>query len=92
MPDDDKSGRKRHGRVAKTRRPDPAEPEAGAPLPEEVTGRASGTSDDLTALFKSDTAQHFADGFRGGSNSDPGSDLVKEVDTDPDAGDDVTAI
>jgi hypothetical protein len=92
MSDDDKPGRKRHGRVAETRRPAAAEPEGGTPMPEELTGRASGTSEDLTALFRSDTAEHFGDGFRGGSNSDPGSDLEKEVDTDPDAGDDVTAV
>ncbi len=92
MSDDDKSGRKRHGRVAETRRPDPPQREGDKPLTEELTGRASATGEELTALFDSDTAEHFADGFRGGSNSDPGSDLEKDVDTDPDAGDDVTAV
>ena len=92
MSEDDKPGGKRHGRIAETRRPDAPEAEGSTPLPEELTGRASGTSEDLNALFESDTAEHFADGFRGGSNSDPGSDLEKEVDTDPDAGDDVTAV
>ena len=40
------------------------------PLPEELTGRASGTDETLTALFGNDSAGHLADGFRGGSNAD----------------------
>jgi hypothetical protein len=90
MSDEDKSGRKRH--VEETNRPDDLQLEGGEPLPEELTGRASGTREDLTALFANDAADHFADGFRGGSNSDPGSGLSKGVDTDPDADDDVTAV
>jgi len=31
---------------------------------------ASAIGEDLTALFDNDTAGHFADGFRGGSNGD----------------------
>ncbi|MBK7594754.1 MAG: hypothetical protein IPP98_04210 [Gemmatimonadetes bacterium] len=40
------------------------------PLPEEITGRASGTRDDLVALFDSTDRDHLADGFRGGSEDD----------------------
>jgi hypothetical protein len=50
----------------------PASPalEGGPPLPEELTGRASGTSEDLTALFDNQSSTHLADGFRGGSADD----------------------
>ncbi len=50
----------------------PATPalEGGPPLPEELTGRASGTSEDLTALFDNRSSAHLADGFRGGSADD----------------------
>lgn len=78
--------------VAKTSRPDTPELEGGIPLPEELTGRASATSEDLVTLFDRDSADHIADGFRGGSDEDADSDLVQENNTDPDAGDDVTAI
>jgi hypothetical protein len=64
----------------------------GKPLPGELTGRASGTSEDLTALFAGDTAEHFADGFSGGSDDDSGSDLPKDANTRPDAEEDVTAV
>jgi hypothetical protein len=92
MTDDDKSrsGRPRH--AEETTRPSAPQLEGGTPPPTELTGRASETDDDLTALFESDAAEHFSDGFRGGSNSEPGSDLRKDVDTDPDAGEDVTAV
>ena len=92
MSDDHKSGRKPQGRLEETSRRDAPQLEGGTPLPEELTGRASGTGEDLVELFGNDAADHFADGFRGGSNSDPGSDIAKDVDTDPDAGDDVTAV
>jgi len=77
---------------AGTTRPDSPALEGGKPLPEELTGRASGTSEDLTALFAEDSAQHFADGFRGGSNDDPGSDLPKNANQKPDPDEDVTAV
>ena len=50
----------------------PASPtlEGGPPLPEELTGRASGTSEGLTALFDNQSSTHLADGFRGGSADD----------------------
>lgn len=78
--------------AAQTSRPDTPELEGGTPLPEELTGRAGGTSEDLTTLFGNDAAAHIADGFRGGSNDDPGSDLPNAHDTDPDADEDVTAV
>jgi hypothetical protein len=92
MSDDHKSGRKPQGHLEETSRPDAPQLEGATSLPEELTGRASGTGEDLVELFENDAADHFADGFRGGSNSDPGSDIAKDVDTDPDAGDDVTAV
>jgi hypothetical protein len=57
--------------VAQTNRLDRPELEGEDPLPEELTGRASGTAEDLAALFDNDTPQHLADGFRGGSADDP---------------------
>ena len=84
--------RKARRDAAVTSRPDTPELEGGIPLPEELTGRASETSEDVTTLFASDTAQHFADGFRGGSNDDRGTDLPNAHDTDPDVDEDVTAV
>jgi len=43
----------------------------GAPVAEELTGRASKTEDDLGALFGNDTEEHIEDGFRGGSGDEP---------------------
>ena len=85
-------GKKPRGHVAETRRPETPELEGGTPLPEELTGRASGTSEDVTALFANDAADHFADEFRGGSNDDRGSALPKDGDTDAAADEDVTAV
>jgi hypothetical protein len=92
MSDLDKSDKKRRDGVAETSRPATPRLEGGTPLPEELTGRASATGEDLTALFDNDTAGHFADGFRGGSNSDPGSDLLADIEMHPDADEDVTAV
>ncbi|MBK9550259.1 MAG: hypothetical protein IPO52_14420 [Gemmatimonadetes bacterium] len=47
--------------------------EGREPLPEEITGRASGTRDDLVSLFDSTDRDHLADGFRGGSEDDDDS-------------------
>lgn len=44
--------------------------EGREPLPEEITGRASATSDDLVALIASTDEAHLADGFRGGSEDE----------------------
>ena len=44
--------------------------EGREPLPEEITGRASGTADDLVSLFDRTDRDHLADGFRGGSEDE----------------------
>ncbi len=59
-----------------TTRPETPELEGRRPLPEEITGRASGTSDDLVALFDDQSAGHVADGFRGGSDGLGGGSLI----------------
>lgn len=51
------------------------------PLPEELTGRASATDEDLVALFENRTDQHMTDGFRGGSDDEPAAD-DDEIDGD----------
>ncbi|HYW50202.1 MAG TPA: hypothetical protein VE861_06335 [Gemmatimonadaceae bacterium] len=45
--------------------------EGQTPLPEELTGRASGTDEDLVALFDNGTDKHMTDGFRGGATDEP---------------------
>ncbi len=42
----------------------------GTPLPDELTGRASKTDDDLATLFDNDSQEHLKDGFRGGSGEE----------------------
>jgi hypothetical protein len=37
------------------------------PVPDELTGRASRTEDDLAALFENEDQEHITDGFKGGS-------------------------
>jgi hypothetical protein len=39
-------------------------------LPDELTGRAAATDEDLTSLFRNASREHFADGFNGGSDDD----------------------
>ncbi len=58
-----------------TRRPETPSLEGRVPLPEELTGRASGTDDDLVSLFENASGDHLADGFRGGSDDE---ELVEE--------------
>lgn len=53
-----------------TNRPETPELEGRLPLPEELTGKASGTDDDLTSLFADDDREHMTDGFRGGSEDE----------------------
>ncbi len=48
----------------------PLEEIEGTPLPDELTGRASKTNDDLASLFDNETEEHIADGFRGGSDDE----------------------
>ena len=53
-----------------TTRPETPELEGRMPLPEEVTGKASATDEDLVSLFEEDDSGHIADGFRGGSDEE----------------------
>jgi len=39
-------------------------------LPDQLTGRAASTSEDLTTLFRNQADEHLTDGFRGGSDDD----------------------
>ena len=57
-----------------TNRPETPELEGRTPLPEELTGRASGTDDDLVVLFDEKNGEQLADGFRGGSDDEPPAD------------------
>jgi hypothetical protein len=57
-----------------TRRPATPALEGRTPLPEELTGRASGTSEDLVALMGNASADHLADGFRGGTDDESVAD------------------
>jgi hypothetical protein len=74
-----------------TARAEAPELEGLTPMSEELTGRAAGDEEDLRSLFANDAADHYADGFRGGSNDDPQSDIPRDPDTDPGADEDVTA-
>jgi|KBSSwiStaDraftv2_1062776.scaffolds.fasta_scaffold1422765_1 hypothetical protein len=44
------------------------------PAPEELTGRAAKTEEDLKALFSNEGGDHISDGFKGGSGDEPGND------------------
>lgn len=57
--------------VDDTTRPETPDLEGRTPLPEEITGKASGTDKDLVALFSDEDGDHIADGFRGGSEDEP---------------------
>ena len=54
-----------------TNRPETPELEGRTPLPAELTGRASGTDDDLVVLIDEKNSEQLADGFRGGSDDEP---------------------
>jgi hypothetical protein len=77
---------RRTEQVEETSRPDTPELEGGTPLPEELTGRASGTGENLEALFENASAEHLSDGFRGGSGGDEGVAIPTDDKTVPDAG------
>ncbi|MES2306770.1 MAG: hypothetical protein V4558_14805 [Gemmatimonadota bacterium] len=62
---------------ATTRREETPALEGREPLPEELTGRASGTDEDLATLFENESANHLRDGFRGGSDDDSETDVIK---------------
>jgi hypothetical protein len=53
-----------------TRRPESPILEGRTPLPEELTGKASGTDEDLVSLFGDRETEHMTDGFRGGSDDE----------------------
>ena len=65
---------------ATTRRIETPALEGREPLPEELTGRASGTGENLSTLFEDGSGAHLSDGFRGGSDDDRETD-VKKLDT-----------
>jgi hypothetical protein len=50
----------------------------GAPISEELTGRASKTEEDLGTLFGNETEEHIEDGFKGGSGDEPGTEVSGE--------------
>jgi hypothetical protein len=54
-----------------TTRPESPALEGIEPLPEEITGRASGTDESLTTLFDNPSQEHLRDGFQGGSGDLP---------------------
>lgn len=51
----------------------------GTPLPDELTGRASKTNEDLATLFDNETEEHLTDGFRGGSGEDEMDEMEEET-------------
>lgn len=75
MSKEPRANQQHHDVPAVTRRPEVPALEGREPLPEELTGLASGSSDDLTTLFGDATPAHITDGFRGGSDDDVGSDI-----------------
>jgi hypothetical protein len=79
---------KAHADGTTNRSEDPAF-EGREPLPEEITGRASGTGDSLTSLFDNPSGAHLTDGFQGGSG-----DVAEGTDetADPDAIDDADGV
>jgi hypothetical protein len=56
-------------------RPDDPVNKGDGPLPEELTGRAAGTGEDLTSLFANGSDEHLADGFRAGNGDDPETEI-----------------
>ena len=68
--------------------PDLEEIEDETAVPEELTGRADATNEDLTALFANDSAEHVTDGFRGGSDDDVNVEPTTDADdpADPSTG------
>jgi hypothetical protein len=64
------SKRKEHA-DGSTMRPETPFLEGREPLPEELTGRASGTDENLVGLFDNESAEHMTDGFQGGSQDIP---------------------
>lgn len=86
--DDGDTPTPRHAEL--TSRPSTPELEGGPPMPEEITGRASKTDEDLTTLFANDGADHMEDGFKGRSNGDVGVQIPNGPDEDSSDDEDVT--
>ena len=57
-----------------TSRPEYPELEGRTPMPEEITGRASGTNDDLVELFVNTSNKHLEDGFHDTSEDESRDD------------------
>lgn len=57
-----------------TGHPEYPELEGRTPLPEEITGRASGTNEDLVDLFVNTSDKHLADGFHDTSEDESRGD------------------
>ena len=47
----------------------------------ELTGRATGTDEDLASLFSNESDEHLRDGFRSGNGDDPDSDVDRSDET-----------
>jgi len=50
------------------------------PIPQELTGRAAGTGEDLLSLFSNRSDEHLTDGFRAGNGDDPDTDVERTDD------------
>ncbi|MDP1892127.1 MAG: hypothetical protein Q8K55_14630 [Gemmatimonadaceae bacterium] len=61
-----------------TNRPETPELEGRTPLPKEITGKASGTDEDLVSLFDNDDREHLADGFRGATEDETEDETAPE--------------
>jgi hypothetical protein len=74
----------RAGAAAGTGSADVGELAVEPSAPEEITGRAARTTEDLAVLFGNQSDEHLADGFRGGSADDqsvePPDDDMPELD------------
>lgn len=90
MPDSTQDDTPTPRRAELTARPSTPELEGVEPAPEELTGRASKTTEDLTTLFANDSADHIEDGFKGGSNNDVDVAIPNGPDEDSSDDEDVT--
>ncbi len=54
-------------------------------LPDELTGRADATDEDLTALFRNNSGGHFSDGFAGSGDEDTDHVSQNDGESEPDA-------
>lgn len=61
------------------------EPGLDRVLPDEITGRADATDEDLTALFENESRRHLTDGFHGASGDDAAG-TISSTEVPDDAG------